>query len=112
MKEFKQTSNILQYLNDTHIQEDIEEMVKVTKALASAFKRYRTFMDYLSKRYQNNEALKKINDVAMNMFSSYCEAHISKFPPMAQKEKGMKALRYHHLVKMMNAGIELLYLSR
>ena len=66
----------------------MEEVAEVTKALASAFKRYRTFMDYLSKRYQNNEALKKIRDKAISMFTSYCEAQISKSPPMTQREKG------------------------
>jgi len=49
----------------------MEEMDEVTKALASAFKRYRTFIEYLSKRYQTNEAFKKIRDVAIIMFSSY-----------------------------------------
>ena len=52
------------------LQKDMEEVAKVTKVLGSAFKRYRTFMDYLSKRYQNNEALKKIRDAAMSMFYS------------------------------------------
>ena len=69
------------------LQKDMEEVAEVTKALASAFKRYRTFMDYLSKRYQNNEALKKIRDKAISMFTSYCEAQISKSPPMTQREK-------------------------
>ena len=66
----------------------MEEIAQVTKTLASAFKRYRTFMEYLSKRCQNNEALKKIREVAISMFSSYCEAQISKSPPMGYKEKG------------------------
>ena len=66
----------------------MEEMAEVTKALASAFKRYKTFMDYLSKRYENNEELKKIRDKPISMFSSYCEAQISKSLPMVQKEKG------------------------
>jgi len=56
------------------LQKDVEEVAEVTKALASAFKRYRTFMDYLSKRYQNSEALKKIRDMAISMFTSYCKA--------------------------------------
>jgi len=42
----------------------------------------------LSKRYQNNEALKKIRDATISMFSSYREAQISKPPQMRQKEKG------------------------
>ena len=66
----------------------MEEMAEVTKALASAFKRYKTFIDYLSKRYHNNEEPKKIRDAAISIFSSYYEAQISKFSPMAQKEKG------------------------
>ena len=60
------------------LQKDMEEVAEVTKALASAFKRYRTFIDYLSKKYQNNEALKKIRDKAISMFNSYYEAQISK----------------------------------
>jgi len=56
-------------LNNVHIQKDMEEMVEVTKALANAFKTYRTFMEYLSKRDQNNETLKKIRDVVISMFS-------------------------------------------
>jgi len=66
----------------------MEEVAEVAKALTSVFKRYRTFMDYLSKRYQNNEALKKIRDKAISMFISYCKAQISKSPPMTQREKG------------------------
>jgi len=66
----------------------MEEMAKVMKALESAFKRYKTFMDYLSKRYQNNEVLKKIRDIGISMFSSYYEAQISKSPPMAKKRGG------------------------
>jgi len=42
----------------------------------------------LSKRYQTNEALKKIRDTAIGMFSSHYKAQISKLPPMGQKEKG------------------------
>ena len=49
-------------------------MAEVTKALASAFKRDKTFMEYLSKKYYNNEALKKIRDAAIRMSSLYCEA--------------------------------------
>jgi len=65
----------------------MEEVAEVTKALASAFKRYRTFIDYLLKRYQNNEALKKIRDKTISMFSLYCEVQNSKSPPMTQREK-------------------------
>ena len=64
------------------LQKDTEEVAEVTKVLASAFKRYRTFMDYLSKRYQNNEALNKIRDKPISMFTSYYKAQISKSPPM------------------------------
>ena len=60
----------------------MEEVVEVTKALVSAFKRYMTFMDYLSKRYESNEALKKIRDKVISMFTSYYKAQISKSPPM------------------------------
>ena len=87
----------------------MEEMDEVTKALASALKRYRNFMEYLSKRYQKNEALKKIKDAAISMFSSYCEAQISKSSPMGHKKKETKFLRCHHSVKLMSGGIELLY---
>ena len=45
-------------------------------------------MNYLSKKYQNNETLKKIRDKAISMFTSYCEPQISKSPPMTQREKG------------------------
>jgi len=64
-----------------------EEMAEVIKALASALKRYKTFMEYLSKRYHNNEAFKKIRDTTMSMFFAYCEVQISKSPLMGQKEK-------------------------
>jgi len=64
------------------LQKDMKEVAEVTKALVSAFKRYTTFMDYLSKRYQNNEALKKIRHKAISMFTFYCETQISKSPPM------------------------------
>jgi len=79
---------MLRYSNDVYIQKDMEEMAKVTKALANAFKRYRTFMEYLSKKYHNNATLKKISDAIISIFSSYCEAEMSKSPLMEQKEKG------------------------
>jgi len=69
------------------LQKDMEEVAEVTEALASTFKRYRTFMDYLSKRYQSNETLKKIRDRDISIFTSYCEAQISKSPPMTQRDK-------------------------
>ena len=50
-------------------------------------------MDYLLKRYQNNEALKKIRDKAISMFSSYCEAQISKLPPMTQTKEGDESVK-------------------
>ena len=78
-------------------------------ALASTFKRYTTIIEYLSKKYHNNEVLKKIRDAAISMFCSYCEAQISISPPMRHKEKGDEVLRYHHSVRIMNSGIELLY---
>ena len=77
---------MLQYLNDVYIQKDMKEIAKVTKALATAFKRFRIFMGYLSKMYHNNEALQK-RDAAISMFSSYCEAQISKSPTVEQKDK-------------------------
>ena len=44
-------------------------MAELTKALVSAFKRFRTFMEYLSKKCHNNWALKKIRFRTINMFT-------------------------------------------
>jgi len=38
---------MLQYLNDVYIQKGMKEMAKVTKALVSAFNRFKTFMEYM-----------------------------------------------------------------
>jgi len=77
-------------------------MVEVTKALVSAFNIFGTFMEYLSKKYRNNEALKKITEwaistfssycEAISTFSSYCEAQISKSPVAEEKSKGGETL--------------------
>ena len=65
----------------------MEEITKVTKALASTFKRFITFMEHLSKKCRKNEPVKKIRDATISIFSLYCEAQISKSPPTEQKEK-------------------------